>query len=210
MSLRLVGAGLGRTGTHSLKLALETLLGAPCYHMIEIRQRPEDADVWRRAAEGEPLNLTRSIEGYAATVDWPAAAFWRQLAKENPKAVILLSTRASSEEWWESANSTIFEVSRRMTPGPVYHMLNSLFPRTFTADFLDHDAAVAAYEAHNAAVRRDAPAGRLVEWQPGDGWRPICDALGVPVPDEPFPHSNAREGFRGRRGWDGEEGAAGE
>ena len=128
MSLRVVGAGLGRTGTHSLKLALETLLDAPCYHMIEIRERPDDADVWRRAAEGETLDLTRSIEGYAATVDWPTAAFWRQLSQENPDAVILLSTRASSEEWWESANSTIFEVSRQMDPGPVYHMLNSSSP----------------------------------------------------------------------------------
>ena len=203
MSLRVVGAGLGRTGTHSLKLALETLLGAPCYHMIEIRERLDDADVWRRAADGETVDLTGSIKGYAATVDWPAAAFWRQLSQENPDAVILLSTRASSQEWWESANSTIFEVSRQMTPGPFYHMLNSVFPKTFTPDFLDRDAAIAAYEAHNAAVRRGAPADRLVEWRPGDGWQPICDALGLPVPDEAFPHSNAREGFRERRGWDG-------
>jgi hypothetical protein len=207
VSLRVVGAGLGRTGTHSLKLALETLLDAPCYHMIEIRERPDDADVWRRAAEGETLDLTRSIEGYAATVDWPTAAFWHQLSQENPDAVILLSTRASSEEWWESANSTIFEVSRQMDPGPVYHMLNSLFPSTFTADFSDHDAAVAAYDAHNAAVRRHAPADRLVEWRTGDGWQPLCDALGTPVPDQPFPHSNARDGFRQRRGWDGHNGS---
>ena len=176
--------------------------------MIEIRERPDDADGWRRAAEGEALDLTSMIEGYAATVDWPAAAFWRQLSEENPDAVILLSTRAGSQEWWESANSTIFEVSRRMSPGPVYHMLNAVFPRTFTADFLDRDAAIAAYEAHNAAVRRDAPADRLVEWRPGDGWQPICDALRLPVPDEPFPHSNAREGFRERRGWEGEGGPA--
>jgi Sulfotransferase domain len=207
VSLRVVGAGLGRTGTHSLKLALESLLEAPCYHMIEIRERPADADVWRRAADGEALDLTASIRGYAATVDWPAAAFWRQLSQENPDALVLLSTRATSEEWWESANSTIFEVSRRMEPGPVYHMLNSVFPRTFTADFSDHAAAIAAYEAHNAAVRRDAPADRLVDWRPGDGWQPLCDALGMPVPDEPFPHSNAREGFRERRGFDGRPGA---
>ena len=207
MSLRVVGAGLGRTGTHSLKLALETLLDAPCYHMMEIRDRPDDADVWRRAAEGETLDLTRSIEGYAATVDWPTAAFWRQFSQENPDAVILLSTRASSQEWWESANSTIFEVSRQMDPGPVYHMLNSLFPSTFTADFSDHDAAVAAYDAHNAAVRRHAPADRLVEWRPGDGWQPLCEALGTPAPDQPFPHSNARDDFRQRRGWDSHNGS---
>lgn len=202
MSLRVVGAGLGRTGTHSLKLALETLLGGPCYHMIEIRERPDDADGWRRAAEGEQVDLTGMIDGYVAAVDWPASAFWRQLADENPDAVILLSTRATSEEWWQSADQTIFEVSRHMEPGPVHRMMSSIFPRTFTADFTDHDAAVAAYERHNAEVRRDAPPDRLVDWRPGDGWEPICAALGVPVPDEPFPHSNAREGFRQRRGWD--------
>jgi len=206
VSLQVVGAGLGRTGTHSLKLALETLLDAPCYHMIEIRERPGDADVWRRAAEGERIDLTAAIDGYAATVDWPAAPFWLQLSQENPDAIVLLSTRASSEEWWNSANSTIFEVNRTMEPGPVYRMLKSLFPRTFTADYSDRDAAVAAYEAHNASVRRHAPADRLVEWQPGDGWRPLCNALGIPVPDEPFPHSNAREGFRRRRGFDSEPG----
>jgi hypothetical protein len=202
MSLRVVGAGLGRTGTHSLKLALETLLGGPCYHMIEIRERPEDADGWRRAADGEHVDLTAMIDGYVAAVDWPAAAFWRQLADENPGAIILLSTRSSSESWWESAHSTIFEVSRTMSDGPVNRMLKSIMPNTFTADISDHDAAVAAYEAHNAAVRRDAPAERLVDWRPGDGWEPICAALDLPVPDEEFPHSNAREGFRARRGWD--------
>jgi Sulfotransferase domain len=204
VSLRVVGAGLGRTGTHSLKLALETLLEGPCYHMIEIRERPDDADGWQGAAEGAAVDLTAMIDGYVAAVDWPAAAFWRQLAAENPDAIILLSTRASAEEWWRSADQTIFEVSRRMEPGPVHRMMSSIFPRTFTADYTDHDKAIAAYEAHNAAVRRDAPADRLVDWQPGDGWEPICAALGVAVPDEPFPHSNSREGFRQRRGWDAE------
>ena len=82
MTLRVVGAGLGRTGTHSLKLALEQLLGGPCYHMVEVLGRPDQAAVWSRAARGEEPDWTTFLAGYEATVDWPAASFWRELVVE--------------------------------------------------------------------------------------------------------------------------------
>src|SRR5438445_13745946 len=86
MTLRVVGASLGRTGTHSLKIALEQLLGAPCYHMLEVIAHPEYARDWKRAIDGEPVDWEVVMDGYAAAVDWPAAAFWRELAAANPEA----------------------------------------------------------------------------------------------------------------------------
>jgi hypothetical protein len=66
----------------------------------------------------------------------------------------------------------------------------------FTSEWRDEEAAKAAYDRHNAEVRASVPPERLVEWHPGDGWEPLCRAVGVPVPDAPFPHVNTTEEFR--------------
>ncbi len=207
MSLRVVGAGLGRTGTHSLKIALEQLLGGPCYHMVEVIGHPEYAQYWTDALDDKPVDWQEVMEGYVAAVDWPAAAFWRQLADANPDAIVLLSTRASADAWWKSARDTIFEVSQReVGDDPAFAHMESfprrLFEKTFTPNWTDEAAAKAAYEAHNAAVRASVPKGRLVDWQGGDGWEPICEALGLPVPDAPFPHVNTTNEFRTMLGLD--------
>src|SRR5579884_4290855 len=110
--LRVIGAGIGRTGTHSLKLALERLLGGRCYHMVEVFQRPEHIPVWAAAAKGEPVDYRRLLDGYVAAVDWPSAAFWPELAAAFPDAVIVLSSR-DADGWWRSASRTIFEAMRR-------------------------------------------------------------------------------------------------
>jgi hypothetical protein len=205
VSLQLIGAGIGRTGTHSLKIALEQLLGSPCYHMMEVFGRPDDVAHWHAAANGQMPDWDALFEGYAAAVDWPASAFWRQLAEHYPEAPVLLSVRESPEAWWKSADRTIFEVMKGEVPPPGTNawmdMATALFHNTF-ADPRDKDACMAAYERHNAAVREGVPASRLVEWQPGDGWDPICKALGIPVPDEPFPHVNSTEDFRANLGLD--------
>src|SRR5205823_714771 len=114
MTLRLVGAGLGRTGTHSLKLALEQLLGAPCYHMFEVLQHPDHIPVWQQAVDGagSGTDWDAVFSGYRSAVDWPVAAFWRELADAYPDAVVLLSVRPA-DEWWRSADKTIWEISRR-------------------------------------------------------------------------------------------------
>ena len=210
MTLRVVGAGLGRTGTHSLKIALEQLLGGPCYHMIEVFGHPEHLPIWHAAAEGETPDWDAVFDGYDATVDWPSGAFWRELGAHYPDALVLLSVRESAEAWWKSADRTVFEVMRRGPddgfPG-FNEMVTALMRHRFTPDFSDHDAAVAAYEAHNQAVRDEVPAERLLEWQPGNGWEPLCAALGVPVPVEPFPKVNSTEDFRAMAGLDAAEGA---
>ena len=204
MTLRVVGAGLGRTGTASLKQALEQLLGAPCYHMLEVMQNPEHDPFWLAAARGEVVGVPRFLDGYRAAVDWPVCAFWRELAAANPEAVILLSTRESPERWWASMRATIVPaVKARIDPADAAlsrhrAMVRELFERRFCARWDDSDAAMGAYERHNEDVRRCDDPARLLQWRPGDGWEPICAALGVAVPDEEFPHENTTADFRAR------------
>ena len=205
MTLRVVGAGLGRTGTHSLKLALEQLLGGPCYHMIEVFAHPEHIPTWRDAALGKATDWDALFEGFVATVDWPGAAVWEDMAAHYPDAIVLLSVRDSADAWWRSASRTIFEaVGANAVAGDNaewYEMIQALFTR-FTPEWQQEDAAKAAYEAHNADVRAKVPSERLVEYCAGDGWEPLCKALGVPVPDAPFPHVNSTEDFRLMTGLD--------
>jgi len=197
MTLRVVGAGLGRTGTHSLKLALEQLLGGPCYHMLEVFGRPDDVVRWQRCVDGDPGPWEDIFGDYSAAVDWPASAYWKAISEAYPEAVILLSSRSSADAWYASATETIFEVVRRQTADvdAWNHMVMGMLGQ-FTPDLDDAAAAKAAYERHNAAVRATAPAERLVDWHPGDGWEPLCAALHVAVPDAPFPHVNTTNEFR--------------
>ena len=200
--LRVVGAGLGRTGTHSLMLALEQLLGGRCYHMAEVIQRPADVPVWSAAIRGERPDWRTFLAEYDATADWPACAFWAELAAANPGAVVVLSLRESAEAWWKSFEATIASGLAKPVPAdqPEWaarrKMVVEMLDVTFTPDWREHDAAIAAYEAHNAAVRAAVPRDRLVEWVPADGWGPLCTALGLPTPTEPFPRTNSTEEFR--------------
>jgi hypothetical protein len=200
--LRVVGAGLGRTGTNSLKSALEQLLGRPCYHMAEVIERPDDVPVWHAAVGGDQPDWRAFPPGYAATVDWPACGFWRELAAAHPTAIVLLSVRESAEVWWKSFEATIAAGLANPVPAdrPDWavrrKMVLDILNVTFTPDWGERDAAIAAYEAHNAAVRAASPPARLVEWRPADGWEPLCAALDVPVPAEPFPRSNSTEEFQ--------------
>jgi hypothetical protein len=201
MQLRVVGAGLGRTGTTSLKKALEQLTCGPCYHMFEVFEHPESIAMWHAVARGESEDWDALLDGYSASVDWPAAAYWPELSAANPDAIVLLSSRATPEEWWASMEKTIVNVLTMDLPpgdeGMAAHraMVLELLARRFTPDWRDPQAAMAAYSSHNERVRSEVPADRLLDWQPGDGWEPICAALGVPVPSDPFPHENTSTEF---------------
>jgi hypothetical protein len=138
------------------------------------------------------------FDGHVAAVDWPVAAYWPELSAAFPDAPVLLSTRASAEEWYRSASQTIFAVDLSMMPGasdPAF--INGMFGR-FTVELDNPRAAMKAYEAHNRRVRESVDPQRLVECKPGDGWAPLCQALGVPEPEDPFPHVNTTEMFRQR------------
>jgi hypothetical protein len=206
MALRIIGAGLGRTGTTSLKLAIEELLGDRCYHMLEVRERPEDADVWGDAYDGRLPDWSAFFEGYVATVDWPAAPFWRELSAVFPEAPILLSVR-DVDSWWKSVSSTIFIALATYfapdAPADGWTRMGRGMMTTFTPRWQDEASAKAAYLTYNDHVRSTAPADRLVEWSPEDGWGPICAALGVNVPDQPFPHVNTTADARASLGLDG-------
>ena len=189
-----------------MKQALELLLRGRCYHMFEVWGQREHDLFWQSAIRGEPVDLQLFLSGYRASVDWPACSFWRQLATINRDAVILLSTRDSSAAWWASMERTIVPTLKTRVPpdrpdlAVHRNMVRDLLTRRFTPRWDDPHAAIAAYERHNEDVRRSADPRRLLEWRPGDGWQPICDALGMPVPHEPFPHENRAADFRSRQG----------
>lgn len=195
-TLRVVGAGLPRTGTHSLQIALEELLGGRCYHMREIPGHPFDlGDGWERALAGDTTDLDKLFDGYVASADWPASMFWRELSETNPDALILLSVRDSAETWWQSIDATILPIARAaLEPGwsEGRGLLDLLEHFAGTNHWDNPTTLMAAYERYNAQVRRNAPPGRLLEWQAAEGWEPICRALGLPIPEIPFPWTNRR------------------
>ena len=199
--LRVVGAGVGRTGTNSLKVALERLLGGSCHHMVEVFAHPDEVPVWIEANEGRPVDWVALMQGYTAQVDWPGASFWPELSAANPDALVLLSVR-DPEQWYRSCSNTIFAGMSRTTGEGAAWMasMRRLLADRFSDHLDDPIAMIDAYERHNAEVRRRVAADRLLEWSPADGWDPICERLGVPVPDEPFPVTNTTADFRQKLG----------
>ena len=208
MTLQVIGAGFGRTGTLSIKSALEALGFGPCYHMIEIFSHPEAVELWLRVAAGAPVDWEELFGDYRATVDWPGCAFWRDLVEAYPEAKVLLSVR-DPEKWWESANATIFRQAM-MPPSDDPGLRNIqrvslevVAERSFGGIVPDKEGFIAAFEAHNAAVIREVPADRLLVFRVSEGWGPLCELLGVDVPDAEFPNVNDREFFRAIWGIEG-------
>ncbi|MGE4605896.1 MAG: sulfotransferase family protein [Myxococcota bacterium] len=196
MTLQVVGAGLFRTGTMSLKAALERLLGRSSYHMAEVFVHPEHVPIWHSAALGEMPNWAEFLKEYCATVDAPAAYFWPELSEAFPDAIVLLSVR-SADSWCESASQTVLRTEGMVSPE--WDAMNEAISSTrFATSKDDRESAIQGFNLHNARVREAVEPRRLVEWRDGDGWEPICAALGVSVPDEPFPHTNTREEWRAR------------
>ncbi len=197
MELKVVGAGVGRTGTHSLKIALEQLLGAPCHHMVEILGDPSQAPAWIDAIEGRSVDWAAVLKRYQTIVDWPGASFWREISEANPDALVLLSVR-DPEDWYRSASNTIFLSFDHVPPELTPWMLavRKLLRARFSDRLDDPTEMMDAYVRHNESVRKGVPAGRLLEWTLGDGWEPICERLALPVPFEPFPVTNSTDEFR--------------
>jgi hypothetical protein len=199
MTLQVIGAGVGRTGTYSLKLAINRLGLGPCHHMEEVLlNRPVHVPLWAAAVAGKP-DWPAIYDGYRSAVDWPTAGFVRELAAAYPKAKFVLTTR-SPESWTDSFSATIYKLiaARAQAPAemqPWLDMAYGVIARTGFPDGLDLPALKAAFEAHNAAVRALIPADRLLVYQVKEGWGPLCAFLGVPEPAEPFPRSNDRAEF---------------
>lgn len=198
MGLSVIGAGFGRTGTLSLKLALEQLGVGRCYHMMEVFQKPEAPQQWLDIAEGRPPPWEDVFEGYSATVDWPAATFYRQLADYYPEAKVILSER-DADAWFESTQATIFARDFDQIPNQVWgQMANRVVADLFDGRLHDRDHAISVYRRHNEEVRRVIAPERLLVYEVSQGWGPLCAFLGLPVPDAPLPRVNSREEFIGR------------
>jgi hypothetical protein len=179
----------------SLKPALEELLGGPCYHGTEAAQRLDDIPIWHEALRGRLPSWPTFLSGYVATVDWPASAFWRELSEAYPASFVLLSVRETATAWWESFDKTVLTLTRHPLPDRFRELeecLRDLLRLRLTPDWNQPAATIAAYERHNATVRAAIPSHRLIEWRVGDGWGPLCKALGVSPPEHEFPRPNQR------------------
>ena len=199
MTLQLIGAGFGRTGTLSLKGAIETLGAGPCYHMLEVVLNPAHAEAWLRAAHGEAIDWDSIFENFAATVDWPGCSYWRELRQHYPEAKVLLSLR-TPESWYESAYNTIYQTMYTAEVPEAIRTMREMarklvFEDTFGGRFEDRAHAMGVFERHNEEVQRGVPSDQLLVYPVGSGWEPLCKFLDVPVPEEDFPHVNSSETF---------------
>lgn len=195
MTIEVVGAGFGRTGTLSMKLALDQIGFGPCHHMMEVFNRPGDAQGWADVIAGDNADLDPLLDGYRSTVDFPACVMWRELMDANPQSKVLLTVRPS-DKWWRSFDSTIrpnIDGTNQHEDAGFTALLRAIDRVVFGGQAGDQEAAIAAYEQHNARVVADTPADRLLVYEVGSGWEPLCEFLGVAVPDEPFPHTNTSE-----------------
>ena len=202
MALAVIGAGFGRTGTASLREALEVLELGPCYHMFEIRAKPWRARRWYRINRGEPPEWDAIFDGYKSAVDWPTAAYYQSLREHYPKAKFILTVR-DADGWYRSVLETLYPVSRvlpawvrRSLPVMriVFGMIEAtIWEGTFHGRFEEPEYAKSAYHQHVEAVRRAIPPQDLLVFDVRDGWAPLCAFLDLPVPqDRPFPHTNER------------------
>ena len=199
MELKVIGLGLGRTGTYSLKTALESLELGPCHHMERVAQNmPVQLPLWNEALHQLP-NFDAIYAGMQSAVDWPTAAFYRELYAAYPKARFILTHR-SPASWAESFGSTIYQLlaDREKAPAPVREWLDMVVQVIGKSGFpmgLDFEGLAERYEAHNQAVRDLIPAEQLLVYQVKEGWAPLCQFLNVAVPATEFPRTNNREEF---------------
>ncbi len=208
MTIKVIGAGFGRTGTLSMKGALELLGLGPCYHMMEVLNRPENSDAWFDAAQGEPLGAGADwdeiLRGYQSSVDWPACHFWRPLSEYYPDAKVILTVR-EEEAWWNSISSTIFrsfqtkdDVKDRDRLRMRRMSRDLIVNRVFGGNLTDREHALAAYRRNIEAVTAGLPKERLLVFDVAEGWEPLCAFLELPVPDDPFPSTNTTKQFQER------------
>jgi hypothetical protein len=203
MALKVVGSGLGRTGTKSLQSALNMLGVGPCHHMVEVFMHPESMALWVQASEGRP-NWDAIFDGYGSAVDYPSAHYWRELATYYPDAKIIHTVR-DPDAWFESTQATIFApdgVAARAIAsgeGPAGAFFRS-FTKGLVGHLNDRGFLIDHFRRHNETVKAAIPAERLLIFEAGQGWAPLCEFLGLPIPKDPYPSENNRAEFIARAG----------
>lgn len=194
MTLSVIGAGVGRTGTYSLKLALDQLGFGPCHHMEEVLHNiPVQVPLWSAALEGRP-DWKKIYSGYSSAVDWPSVCFLDQLLETYPEARFILTNR-NPESWADSFSKTIYKMLaiRDQMPPEMregLEMTAGVIARTGFPMELDRQGLIEAFTAHGEAVKKTIPAEQLLVYEVKEGWGPLCEFLGKPVPADPFPRSN--------------------
>ena len=204
MPLKVIGAGFGRTGTLSLKIALERIGFGPCYHMMEVFPRPDHVAKWHRLAFEQSMDWDEIFRGFHATVDWPAARWWREIAAHFPDAKVLLSVR-DPEAWYKSVTDTIYQPMKSPAPDGAPELVRlqsemarkAILSETFDNRFEDKAHTIEVFQKHNQAVRDAIDPARLLVFNVREGWGPLCRFLEAPIPDEPFPRLNDTATFQG-------------
>jgi len=201
--MKIIGCGFGRTGSMSMKIALEQLGFGPCHHMDEVIANPtKHLPYWLAASKGENVNWDDALKGYESCVDWPTAAYWPVLAEHFPNAKILLTTR-TAESWYNSISKTIFKImgdvmsaSPGDKPNPFGEMLmHMILENTFKDNIADRNHCIDVFNNNVQAVKDAFSDERLFVYNIGDGWDGLCKWLDVPVPDTPFPRTNNQQEF---------------
>lgn len=199
--LEVIGVGFGRTGTHSLGLALEKLGFNPCYNIREISKNAGHTELWNRALEGESVNWSNLFSVYKASVEWPGAFFYRELIQYFSNAKVVLTLR-EPESWYKSASETIFEGLELSAYNP--DLLNRerssfkrrlILERIFENRHFDKQLAINVYKEHIQQVVEFVPNEKLLQFDVRDGWEPLCRFLHKPILKEPFPWTNHQAEF---------------
>lgn len=215
MALQVLGTGMGRTGTMSLKLALEELGFGKCYHMFELFQHPENISYFQKAERGETVNWDELFRGYRSAVDFPVVRYYKQILAHYP-GVKVIHTMRDPESWYKSALETIFWASKpslgrklglvsRMPFSsvvrrrlPVLQYNSALLDTVFGKNLHDKETVIRKYNEFNAEVLSTVPKERFLLYDVKSGWEPLCSFLNVPVPSNSFPKSNSRSEFLGQ------------
>jgi hypothetical protein len=199
MDLKVIGAGFGRTGTESLREALRILGIDPCYHMSDVYQNSH-TDVWHAKAQGGDIDWDQVLGGYDIAIDWPSSSYYKELLDLNPDARVILTVR-DPDAWYKSLTSVLYTYyklipwwRRRISPHiklRVETMEKLIWDGVFNGRVEDADYAKRLFVEHNEEVKRSVPADRLLVFEPKQGWEPLCEFFGKPVPENlPFPHVN--------------------
>ena len=194
MALQVIGAGLGRTATFSMKFALEHLGLGPCYHMSEVfAGARRNIPLWVDVVNGRP-DWDTIFDGFQSTTDYPACTFWRELADYYPNAKVVLTVR-DPDSWFDSVSQTIFseQMQGSLAGSPAEAMMRGAVLDAFGDRLNDRAFMTDWFERRNQTVIDALPPERLLVYSPREGWEPLCSFLGVPVPDGPFPRVNSRD-----------------
>jgi hypothetical protein len=198
MTLKVIGSGLGRTGTLSLKNALEQLGFGPCHHMVEVFMHPESVPLWVAAGAGD-AKWDKIFESYGSAVDYPGAASWREICAHYPDAKVIHTVR-DADKWFDSTQATIFAEGGGLdNPPPPMQAFFETVSRGFREQMHDRAFMTDYFRRHTAQVQAAIPRDRLLVYEAGDGWAPLCAFLGVPVPAAPYPRENSTEEFQARQ-----------